>query len=88
MCCAGAGLFIGIELVRDRKTLTPAGEEASWLSNALKERHILLGTDGPHHNVIKIKPPMCVTIKDADFFLTTFADVLAKLPSFAVRSRL
>jgi 4-aminobutyrate aminotransferase-like enzyme/Ser/Thr protein kinase RdoA (MazF antagonist) len=54
----GAGLFIGVELVRDRTTLEPADKEASAVVNALRERGILTGTDGPYHNVIKIRPPM------------------------------
>jgi 4-aminobutyrate aminotransferase-like enzyme len=54
----GAGLFIGVEVVRDRKSLEPAAAEASAVVNALRERGILTGTDGPYHNVIKIRPPM------------------------------
>jgi 4-aminobutyrate aminotransferase-like enzyme len=54
----GSGLFLGVELVRDRATLEPAAEEASFVVNRLREQHILLGTDGPYHNVIKIRPPM------------------------------
>ena len=62
----GAGLFLGIELVRDRDSLEPAGCEASEVSNALKEAGILIGTDGPHHNVLKIRPPMPFDDADAD----------------------
>ncbi|HEX7779698.1 MAG TPA: aminotransferase class III-fold pyridoxal phosphate-dependent enzyme, partial [Vicinamibacterales bacterium] len=54
----GQGLFLGIELVRDRTTLEPAADEATELVNRLAARGILLATDGPFHNVIKIKPPM------------------------------
>ncbi len=62
----GSGLFIGIELVRDRKTLEPAATEASEIVNRLREEGILIGTDGPHHNVLKIRPPMPFSIEDAD----------------------
>ena len=49
----GAGLFLGVELVRDKTTLQPATSEASRVVNLLRERGILAGTDGPHHcNVI------------------------------------
>jgi 4-aminobutyrate aminotransferase-like enzyme len=54
----GQGLFIGIELVRSRETLEPAAAEAETLVNRMKDRGILLSTDGPCHNVIKIKPPL------------------------------
>ncbi|HEX3145544.1 MAG TPA: hypothetical protein VHQ64_16335 [Pyrinomonadaceae bacterium] len=54
----GQGLFVGIELVRDHETLEPADREAAILIEKMKERGVLLSTDGPFHNVIKIKPPI------------------------------
>jgi 4-aminobutyrate aminotransferase-like enzyme/Ser/Thr protein kinase RdoA (MazF antagonist) len=72
----GAGLFLGVELVRDRATLEPASTEASRIVNRLRERGILTGTDGPHHNVIKLRPPLCFTKKDADHFVETLDEVL------------
>jgi 4-aminobutyrate aminotransferase-like enzyme len=65
----GSGLFLGVELVRDRATLEPAAAEASRVVNRLRERGILTGTDGPHHNVIKLRPPLCFTKEDADRFV-------------------
>ncbi len=65
----GQGLFIGIELVRDRETLEPAAAEAEALVNRMKDRGILLSTDGPNHNVIKIKPPIVFSRADADLLL-------------------
>lgn len=62
----GQGLFLGIELVRDWTTLEPAAEEAAALVNRMAVRGILLATDGPFHNVIKIKPPMVLTADDVD----------------------
>lgn len=62
----GRGLFLGFEMVRDRETLEPADREAHALVNRMKERGVLLSTDGPYHNVIKIKPPMVFTKADAD----------------------
>lgn len=60
------GLFLGIELVRDRETREPAAAEADALVNRAKESGVLLSTDGPYHNVIKFKPPMVFTKADAD----------------------
>ncbi len=65
----GLGLFIGIELVRDRETLKPADREAAHVVERMKERGVLLSTDGPFHNVIKIKPPLVFSRTDADFLL-------------------
>jgi len=73
----GSGLFIGVELVRDRKTLEPATNEAAEIVNRLREEGILIGTDGPHHNVLKIRPPMPFTIEDADVLASTLASTLS-----------
>src|SRR5207302_3300292 len=76
----GTGLFLGVELVRDRDTLEPAGEEASFVANRMRERGVLLGTDGPHHNVIKIRPPMPFDDANADLLvgvLDTALELLA-----------
>ena len=54
----GLGLFIGIEFVSGRDTRTPDAATASAAVEALKAEGILLSTDGPDHNVIKIKPPL------------------------------
>ena len=70
----GSGFFIGVELVRDSRT--PATQEAARIVNQLRERGILLGTDGPHHNVLKIRPPMPFSNADADLLLTTFEETL------------
>ena len=59
----GSGLFIGVELVRDRE---PAAVEAARVVNQMRERGILIGTDGPHHNVLKIRPPMPFSEANAD----------------------
>ncbi|MCI0388371.1 MAG: aminotransferase class III-fold pyridoxal phosphate-dependent enzyme [Acidobacteria bacterium] len=73
----GSGLFLGVELVRDRETLEPAMEEASFIANLMREHGILLGTDGPYHNVIKIRPPMQFSESDADFLVATMEKILA-----------
>lgn len=72
----GSGLFLGLELVRDRVTLQPADAEALYVVNRLREHGILAGTDGPHHNVIKLRPPLVFTQEDADFFVATLDRIL------------
>lgn len=65
----GQGLFLGFELVKDRSTLEPAPKEAHYLINRMRELGILMSTDGPLYNVIKIKPPMCFSMSQADELL-------------------
>ena len=73
----GSGLFIGIEFVRDRSTRDVAPAETSLICSLLKEKHaILTSTDGPHHNVLVLKPPMCFSVENADAFVDALADVL------------
>ncbi len=73
----GVGLFIGVELVRDRETLEPAATEAANLVNRLKDRGLLLSTDGPLQNIIKIKPPMVLTAEDVEMTIRLFDDELS-----------
>jgi len=72
----GLGLFLGIEFVRQRDSLEPAAIEASQIVELMKERGVLLSTDGPFHNVIKIKPPMVFSRSDANFLISNLNDVL------------
>lgn len=78
----GLGLYLGVELVRGRDTLEPADLEASYVINRMRERGILLSTDGPLHNVLKIKPPLCFAETDADRLVAALDEVLGEdLPS-------
>ena len=72
----GSGLFLGVELVKDRETRVPATAEASDVVNRMRERGILLGTDGPFANVLKIRPPMPFTREDASHLTATLDEVL------------
>ena len=77
----GSGLFLGIDLVTDRETRAPATRQASYLVNRLREEGILAGTDGPHHNVIKLRPPLCFTPADAAKFTSDLAQILSETPA-------
>jgi len=74
----GLGLFLGIELVRDRRTLEPAAEEAAYVVERMKDHGILLSTDGPLHNVIKMKPPMVFSEGDAERVIEAYDRVLSE----------
>ena len=75
----GHGLFIGADMVKDRTTREPAVEEIEWVDEEMKERGFLLSTDGPLHNVLKIKPPLVFSKKNAADMLKMLAKVLAKI---------
>jgi hypothetical protein len=77
----GSGLFLGIDLVSDYSTRAPAAAQASYVVNRLRDRGILAGTDGPHHNVIKLRPPLIFSSSDADLFTSTLEDVLSEDPA-------
>ena len=62
----GMGLFMGVELVLDQETRMPAVKQAAFLVERMKERGVLISTDGPMHNVLKIKPPMVFSEANAD----------------------
>jgi 4-aminobutyrate aminotransferase-like enzyme/Ser/Thr protein kinase RdoA (MazF antagonist) len=74
----GLGLFIGVELVRDRAALTPATDQAAYVANRMRERGVLLSTDGPFHNVLKIKPPLVFDAANADHLVATLDAILAE----------
>jgi 4-aminobutyrate aminotransferase-like enzyme/Ser/Thr protein kinase RdoA (MazF antagonist) len=72
----GSGLFLGIDLVNDRDTRAPATDQSSYVVNRLRECGILAGTDGPHHNVIKLRPPLIFLRSDAELFNSALKKIL------------
>jgi 4-aminobutyrate aminotransferase-like enzyme/Ser/Thr protein kinase RdoA (MazF antagonist) len=72
----GLGLFVGIELVRNRVTLEPAAAEASYIAERMRDHGILISTDGPLHNVLKIKPPLVFSAANADRLVATLDRIL------------
>ncbi len=76
----GSGLFIGVELVRDPETREPASTEASHVVQRMRAHGVLAGTDGPHHNVIKLRGPMCLSVDDAEQVLHVIQRALRETP--------
>jgi 4-aminobutyrate aminotransferase-like enzyme len=62
----GSGLFIGVDLVTDRDSLTPDGKLASGIVNRLREERVLISACGAQGNVLKIRPPLPFSMTDAD----------------------
>ena len=74
----GIGLFIGVDLVTDRARRTPATRGANYVVNRLREERILIGTEGPADNVLKIRPPLTVQAGDVDLLVATLDRVLTE----------
>ena len=74
----GEGLFLGIEIINE-KNLKPDKKLAHLLKNKLREKYILVGTDGPHNNVIKSKPPICFSVEDVKLVVNSIDKILCKL---------
>ncbi|MEI3853172.1 MULTISPECIES: aminotransferase [unclassified Ensifer] len=71
----GMGLYLGVEFVRDRESLLPATEETVAICDRLLDLGVIMQPTGDHLNVLKIKPPLCLSRESADFF----ADMLARV---------
>ncbi len=72
----GSGLYMGVELVRDRATLEPAAEETAAICERMRELGVIVQPTGDRQNVLKMKPPMCITRESADFFVDMLDRVL------------
>jgi alanine-glyoxylate transaminase / (R)-3-amino-2-methylpropionate-pyruvate transaminase len=75
----GKGLMLGMELVRDRGTREPAGSETMEILEFAREHGLLLGKGGFFGNVLRIKPPMCITKPDVDFALEILDAALGRI---------
>jgi 4-aminobutyrate aminotransferase-like enzyme len=73
----GSGLYMGVELVRDRTTLEPAATETAAICERMRELGVIVQPTGDRSNVLKMKPPMCLTRESADFFVTMLDRVLS-----------
>ncbi|HKG91011.1 MAG TPA: aspartate aminotransferase family protein, partial [Gemmatimonadaceae bacterium] len=74
----GMGLMLGVELVRDPATKEPAKGETLDVLEAAREMGVLMGKGGIDGNVLRIKPPMCITAADVDYALDVLDQALTK----------
>ena len=74
----GAGLYLGVELVRDRETMEPADAEAAAICERMRELGVVVLTTSERSNVLKVKPPLCLTADSADHVLASLDRVLSE----------
>ncbi len=75
----GKGLMLGLELVTDRASKAPARQATLEIMEALRELSVLVGKGGIDGNVLRIKPPMCITADDVDYTLDALASALSQV---------
>ncbi len=75
----GRGLLIGLELVRDRRTLEPATAETKRIVNRMRDLGVLTASEGPHGNVLKLRPPICFPAEQADMTIEAIDRALSEL---------
>ncbi len=79
----GCGLFIGLDLVTDRQSREPGTALADYVKNRMREHRILMGSEGPYDNILKIRPPMTVEDEDIDYILEVMDMVLDEAQSLS-----
>lgn len=79
----GYGLFIGVDLVTDRSSKTPATQVADYVKNRMRDHRILIGCEGPFDNILKIRPPLTVDAEAVTMILTILDQVLTEAGTVA-----
>jgi 4-aminobutyrate aminotransferase-like enzyme len=74
----GIGLYLGVEMIRDPETLEPAAEETSAICDRMLELGVIIQPTGDHVNILKTKPPLCIDVASADFYVDTLDLVLTE----------
>jgi len=80
----GRGLYQGVDLVLDRDTREPAVEQARWICERMRELGVIVQPTGDHGNVLKVKPPLCITESDADVFVIALDRALRDLATVSL----
>jgi len=74
----GMGLYLGVEMIRDATTLEPAAAETMAICERMLELGVIIQPTGDHQNILKTKPPLCIDIAGADFYVDTLDRVLTE----------
>lgn len=83
----GMGLMLGLDLVSDREGRTPDREAAIEVQEHARKLGLLVGRGGLEGNVIRLKPPLCVTREDGDFMIEVFDAALTRWEAMRGASR-
>ncbi|WP_298675133.1 aminotransferase class III-fold pyridoxal phosphate-dependent enzyme [uncultured Lentibacter sp.] len=81
----GFGLFVGVDLVTDRDTKTPAQAVAQYVKERLRAQRILIGTEGPADNILKIRPPLTIDAEDIDMILHGLGTALGEVEALTAQ---
>lgn len=74
----GFGLYLGVEMIRDERTLEPATEETAAICDRMLDLGVVIQPTGDHQNILKTKPPLCIDVEAADFYVDTLDRVLTE----------
>jgi len=74
----GMGLYLGVEMIRDATTLEPATAETMAICERMLELGVIIQPTGDHQNILKTKPPLCIDLAGADFYVDTLDRVLTE----------
>lgn len=83
----GSGLYLGLEFVTSRDTLEPATRETAAICERMRELGVIIQATGDRQNILKIKPPLTLTIEAADYFVDMLDQVLTEGFGFDERRR-
>jgi 4-aminobutyrate aminotransferase-like enzyme/Ser/Thr protein kinase RdoA (MazF antagonist) len=74
----GMGLYLGVEMIRDPDTLAPATQETAAICERMLELGVVIQPTGDHQNILKTKPPLCIDVDGADFYVDALDRVLTE----------
>ena len=74
----GMGLYLGVEMIRELDTLTPATQETAAICDRMLELGVVIQPTGDHQNILKTKPPLCIDVAGADFYVDALDRVLTE----------
>ncbi|KWX68169.1 aminotransferase [Mycobacterium sp. NAZ190054] len=74
----GFGLYLGVEMIRDERTLAPATEETAAICDRMLDLGVVIQPTGDHQNILKTKPPLCIDVEAADFYVDALDRVLTE----------
>ena len=80
----GRGLYLGVDLVLDRDTRAPAVAQARWICERMRELGVIVQPTGDHGNVLKVKPPLCITEADGELFVVALDRALRELATVSL----